>query len=455
MGIREALTQAGRIRQIAASNPMDRVAILRFLLALLYWCKGNPPADTHATSGDSFPAEWFAKLDQHKEYFNLLGNGKRFYQYRRDDDKPLTANYLIHEIPTGTNSRHFRHATDEVDGLCLACCAMGLLRLPLFSTSGGRGKPPGVNAKPPLYVIPVGGSLAETLRLSWRLAASLGTPAWEKPDIQLPKTGEVALLTGLTWLPRRVWLGDPAEANNACISCGAKERLVRLCVFAGLGSTRTDESGLGRIWRDPHVVYTTSAKGEVTSLHASDVLGSSDAAAGQRTRIMGQILASGLAGTGTSTVWVVGFSTVQSNKYLECMEFFVSLACSPNQTKSVVDRIVRWRKETWALARNAQPPNEKRSSRKHPEIQSLIAAVRPQVEGKVSAEVGDLLTGGDAAWEEAASKYRPMMEVVARSLTPGFTTAAVERRRQIANALPDMTPTGPAKKATRKKGGAK
>jgi len=29
VGIKEALTQADRIRQIAASNPMDRVAILR------------------------------------------------------------------------------------------------------------------------------------------------------------------------------------------------------------------------------------------------------------------------------------------------------------------------------------------------------------------------------------------------------------------------------------------
>ncbi|MFH1069494.1 MAG: type I-E CRISPR-associated protein Cse1/CasA [Candidatus Glassbacteria bacterium] len=41
VGIMEALTQAGRIRQVAASNPMDRFAVIRFLLALLYWCKDN------------------------------------------------------------------------------------------------------------------------------------------------------------------------------------------------------------------------------------------------------------------------------------------------------------------------------------------------------------------------------------------------------------------------------
>jgi len=32
VGIRDALTQAGSIRQIAASNPMDNVSLLRLLL---------------------------------------------------------------------------------------------------------------------------------------------------------------------------------------------------------------------------------------------------------------------------------------------------------------------------------------------------------------------------------------------------------------------------------------
>lgn len=39
VGIRKALTQAGSIRQIAASNPMDNVSLLRLLLAVLMWCK--------------------------------------------------------------------------------------------------------------------------------------------------------------------------------------------------------------------------------------------------------------------------------------------------------------------------------------------------------------------------------------------------------------------------------
>ncbi len=178
LGIIDVLTEAGRIRQIASSNPMDRVAVLRFLLALLYWCKGNPP---DKIPDDSFPQGWFNKLYANKDCFNLLGNGKRFYQFKpvSGKDEKLSANYLIQEVPTGTNFWHFRHSIDKASGLCPACCATGLLRLPLFATSGGRGKPPGINAKPPIYVIPLGSSLAETLLLSWRkvLDPDFGTSA--------------------------------------------------------------------------------------------------------------------------------------------------------------------------------------------------------------------------------------------------------------------------------------
>ena len=48
VGIWKALTEAGKIRQIAASNPMDRVALLRFLLAVLMWCKEDAKSATAA-----------------------------------------------------------------------------------------------------------------------------------------------------------------------------------------------------------------------------------------------------------------------------------------------------------------------------------------------------------------------------------------------------------------------
>ena len=459
VGIRKAFEDAGRIRQIAASNPMDRVAILRFLLALLYWCKGNPPDDASANLGDAFPSDWFSKLGANKDCFNLLGEGKRFYQCAASGDvkspEKLSANYLVQEIPTGRNAWHFRHSTDKVDGLCPVCCAMGLLRLPLFATSAGRGKPPGINAKPPVYVIPTRVSLAETLRLSWRQVSNLGTPAWEEKDLQLPKTGEVPLLAGLTWLPRRVWLGNPEGPEANCISCGRRERLIRLCVFAGIGSTKTDEDGPVRIWRDPHVIYEQSSKGDVTSRHASDALGAADAAAGQWSKIMAGILG-GRKANERSTAWVVGFSTVRNDKYLEAMECLMPFPYSPHQVQAAIDKIARWQKEGSSLARKVRPPNEKAPSRKHIEIPPTLDAIRAHVESRVAAKAGELIGGADEAWQEAAEEYRPMMNVIAESLSPGYTTEAVQRRKQIADVAPNMRPkTDRVKKSSDRKGGVK
>jgi CRISPR type I-E-associated protein CasA/Cse1 len=310
LGIIEALTQAHRIRQIAASNPMDRVAILRFLLALLYWCKGNPP---NKIPDGSFPPDWFEKLQDNKDCFNLLGEVKRFYQCKPEfgKDEKLTANYLVQEIPTGTNISHFKHSTDGINGLCRACCVMGLLRLPAFATSGGRGKPPGINAKPPIYVIPLGSSLAETLRLSWRQVSfpNLGIPAWEKPDLQLSRTGEIPLLTGLTWLPRHVWLGNPTEPKANCISCGHREQLIHHCVFVGIGSTKSEGN---RLWSDPHVIYD----GKEVVVKPGNALGASDGAAGQWAKIIAGIQRSKKANV-PRKLWVVGFDTVQNDKYLD------------------------------------------------------------------------------------------------------------------------------------------
>jgi len=59
VGIRDALTRAGMIRQIAASNPMDNVALLRFLLAVLHWCKSTrTEGDIALEDAEGIPEEW-------------------------------------------------------------------------------------------------------------------------------------------------------------------------------------------------------------------------------------------------------------------------------------------------------------------------------------------------------------------------------------------------------------
>ncbi len=447
LGLREVLAQAERIRGIAASSPMDRVAVLRFLLAVLYWSRGSPSGEKVADPCRWPTAEAFGKLDEHAPCFDLLGDGPRFYQYRRAEpgtDAKLTANYLLQEVPTGTNAWHFRHATDKVDGLCPACCALGLLRLPLFATSGGRGKPPGVNSKPPIYAVPVGASLAETLLLSWRPTRDLGTPAWVKPDQQLPKTGPVPLLTGLTWVPRRVWLDNPSEPVASCLSCGHTGPLIRLTAFAPIGSTKVEE-GSARLWRDPHVLYVTSAKGEVTSLHAADAVGSRDAAAWQWTRLVASALVQ--PEPSRAALWVVGFATVQNDKYLEATECMLPASRTPDDLLAALDRLARWQKEAARLPRAL--------SRSKALGTAAAAALRPHAESRAFANLDGLLSGEETVLDGVAAAYDPLLQAAAGALAPGCTTAALLRRRQITSARPDLRPRPAAlAKPRRQKGEA-
>lgn len=335
----------------------------------------------------------------------------------------------------------------------------------MFSTSGGKGKSPGINTKPPLYIIPVGNTLAETLKLSWWLVTEdLGIPAWEKPNIQLPNRGKVSLLTGLTWLPRRVWFDDPEEPESPCISCGQTRRLIRKSVFAGIGSSRTEED-TGRNWHDPHVIYVpirkkqtmqAQNKTDTISLHAADALKSAEASCGQWARIIMEIAAGRVTSTSKPNIklWVVGFSTVQNDKYLEAFERIVPL--SDSITENDLKQFEWWNKEGFGLSRKIKNQMNEPPNREHAEVFSLIASIRPQVENQVSNRLSELLTGGDEMWKEAASEYKPMMKAVAGSLSPGYTTEALKKRNQISGTLPDMNP--PAKpdiSSDKKKGGSK
>ena len=441
IGILKALSDAGQIRQVSASNPMDRFAIVRFLLALLCCIRGKSPAIIDLGYDKALPAGWAENLQSNRGLFNLLGDEHRFYQCRLDKVKEkLSTNYLAQEVPTGTNSWHFRHSTDGANGLCPACCALGLLRLPIFATSGGRGKPPGVNSKPPIYAMPVGSSLEETLilLLGEISEAELGTPAWEKPNLQLPKTGKIPILTGLTWLPRRIWLDDPDPIEARCISCGSRARLIRQCIFAGIGSTKTDGGDKPRLWSDPHAIYD----GEEV-MKPSNALGSSDAAAGQWARILAGILKKQQPST---RLWIISFATVQNDKYLEAMEYEFALPFEQDdqEIQKHIELVEAWQMASSSLARRLKPKN---SPRKHTENLPLIAAIRPHVESKVSAKASEFLSGEDEAWEHAANEYSQLMTVIAKSLAPGSTTASVRRRKQIADVRPYFQSSS---KATRK-----
>lgn len=458
-GIRTALAEAGRIRQIAASNPMDNVALLRLLLAVLYWCKGPPPdrgeKDTILAAGQ-FPPDWFAKLDQQRDCFNLLGDGKRFYQDPAARRERATTD-LLQEIPTGNNFWHFRHSTDGHEGLCPACCAIGLLRLPLFSVSGLPDLKAGINGTPPIYVVPVGQSLLHTLCLNWVACGSLGAPAWEQSDVRLPDGTPVPLLTGLTALSRRVWLHDPFGPCGACIGCGSKQSaLIRTCEFQSAGNQRDE------YWDDPHVVYAKKVNAQ-DGKESRKALTTPDLT--KSFFRMDKPWASLFMEVGSSTKFhcnseticllIVGFATDKA-KNIDVWERICEVpfcASAGADAPGIAGAIKIWNEQGAKIPFRMKPRN---SNSRGVEFASATTAIRPHVESRVSANVTDLLTQPESAWPQAVDEYRRMMPVIAQSLAPGFTTRALQRRNQIASALPDMTAKpAPKPKPKPKKGGDK
>lgn len=303
VGILRALEDADRIRQIAASNPMDRVAVLRFLLALLYWCNEDTSVGVSENAVDSFPSNWFATLSANKECFDLLDSRRPFYQDLRLSDefrkraeeavdkqtsrsKPkhssdersrrvqeiiqgsfVASTNLMHDLPSATNIAHFRHIQDERDGMCLPCCALGLIRwstaAPAGTAGAGQSMTAGINGVTPTYSVPTGASLLATLLLAGPSAHAVqnDAPVWDGADEESP----LGFLKGMTWRSRRVLLapldayGKRSLSPGRCCHCGEQtDRLVKSILFRP-GWTRPSTAP----WADdPHLLRITRKDGK-------------------------------------------------------------------------------------------------------------------------------------------------------------------------------------------------
>ncbi len=424
LGIIEALLEAHNIRQIAASNPMDRVAVIRFLLAILYWCKGNPTND-NSNPPDKFPLEWFGKLEENSECFNLFGDRKRFYQfwgYDKKKDKLLSANSIIHEIPTGTYISHFRHSRDFEHGLCPACCALGLVRLPVFTTQGGAGKAPGINFKPPVYLIPVGNSLLETLILSFKQVENLGIPSWMLANKQIPEKGDISFLAGFTSLPRRVWLDEPTELSK-CINCGVNVPIVRKCVYVGVKKRKETMN-----WKDHHVVYYLDKK-EFKPTRTDDPLKPWFKTNKPWTNLLSNVL--GSDSYLPKNYLVVGFATDQV-KFIDTWERMLTLE-EISDNDELIHYLDKWDESVRKLPFNVRDYSRNKASGNE---RSIMRNIRPQIESGISAKLNDIIKNKINPWEHADSEYDEIMYSVAMSLSPGFISKPTSRRRNIMKVKP-------------------
>ena len=277
VGLREALTEAHRIAEVAAPSPLETVAIYRLLQALFVRLYVHPEdADddedwTDTAWDDVWSAERFdashvnAYFDRWQSEaadpprFDLFQPERPFYGHP-DPATPNTGplSWLTPTRAKGNNETLFDHTLDTAnDPLTPAEAARALLAAHVYSLGGlaGPGRPS--YQEGPLVSGLVfwirGRSLFEALLLNTpsdeaaRLASPEGdAPAWERPlpgDDDRPETG---YLDYLTWQSRHVRL-VAEEQDGETVVTDVHLRSGPKWVSAA---------------RDPLMAYRVSRKGE-------------------------------------------------------------------------------------------------------------------------------------------------------------------------------------------------
>jgi hypothetical protein len=255
----DAVANANKIHRIVSENPLDVFAAHRFLLTLIYWVAGDTKSVALIRKkllGGQVPSLLVKRLKAAEGQFNLFDRKAPFMQAARvRDEKTLAASSLFAELATGTNVAHFHHGDDERSKLCVRCTTVGLIRLPVWTQYGGRSKFGGILGAPPMLPIAIGKTLCETLGLNLiPMNGPYGRAQWSGQFTPSVKRPRVALLEGLTWNPRVVFL-HLHPAIDRCDYCGETGVSgVGPIVFRGNQKCGVPEK-YQATWRDPAAFY--------------------------------------------------------------------------------------------------------------------------------------------------------------------------------------------------------
>lgn len=277
LGIGDCLRRAHELRALADSSPLVVASLQRLLAAIVQEITAPRSVATlgdvlaagcfASSAVDTFAERYAARFDLFDEHAPFLQSGDiPLVPPRGTSVKPVS--YLFPEEPTATNINHFFHRFDDQFQLSPASAALGLITVAAFATSGGAGIRPSINGVPPLYVLPSGNTLFETLALSVvtpafqpKIAASEDRPAWRRdPTLRRGvEVLEVGYLESLTFPARRVRFFPDMRGGYDVRTGEWSEVLVRHMVFE-MGVSRPKES---ETWLDPFAAYRVRTEGPI------------------------------------------------------------------------------------------------------------------------------------------------------------------------------------------------
>lgn len=273
-GIEQTLLRAHEFRGIFEVSPLVVVGIHRLLTAILQqiFSPGSEEELKKLWSMPRVPKERVLEFgEKYRDRFDIFSPDKPFYQSADVPPVPekganiKSVAYLAPDIPSGTESTHYRHGIQADHMFCPTCAAGGLVYQPAFATSGGAGIKPSINGVPPFYVIPCGKNLLESLLLSLVVPAyqpnarttGVDLAWWERPPV-IPRSFEVVsvgYLHSLTFQPRRIRLYPERVDGGVCSRCGEPMIVgVRQMIF-DMGESRSKDAPA---WFDPFAAYKIS-----------------------------------------------------------------------------------------------------------------------------------------------------------------------------------------------------
>ena len=217
-GIMGCLQDAHRIREIRSPAPIIEFGLYRLLVAFVL--------DVLITA-DRRPEDEFDLQDLMQEgrfdmqliqeyieecgdvVFDLFNPKRPFLQTNMGNERPKPLAGMFPAVPSGTNVCFWHHKHEE--DLAVSCqeAARMLTTIAPFMTAGGRSLSPSINYAPPLYVLPLGKNLFETILLNTPLRKEENDDdriAWRNDSMPGEARSQATTLEALTWRPRQIQL---------------------------------------------------------------------------------------------------------------------------------------------------------------------------------------------------------------------------------------------------------
>lgn len=278
LGLADTLRRAQEFTAIYDPSPLVIAGIHRLLTVIAQdICRPQRPPDLKKLwHTEGFPADKIVAFGvQYAHRFDLFSENAPFFQSadlplhpsKAEQSKLKSVSQLTVETSRSTALQHYRHGREMEEQFCPICAARGLVTIPMFITSGGRGLKTSVNGEPPLYVLPGGATLYQSLTASVLLPdyqpavrAQNDTPWWKHtPVVVAGDVEDIGYLHSLTFPARRVRL-IPELPTGSCTRCGENSQWAIRAMFFEAGECRSNKAKATQFWQDPFVAYRQSGE---------------------------------------------------------------------------------------------------------------------------------------------------------------------------------------------------